>query len=341
MILVDDVVARSHVKEGAETSAGDEAPLARCGTQQGALADHGELEIGGHKALAQRSRNEVQAGPRLATPRQLLRRDDLRRQVAQPIGGALRLALVAEHHEHAVVVTHEAQQVALGAGEVASCELRPGSDELHGLVALHQIQLQRAGEQGADLGERHVEPLTQAQALHRQLHLAGEVGERPVRLIRVEYGDPSAPARDQFGSRREAPGQGRQGAHSGAPVKFVGRLLAAVPLPRGDGLMQPRLVLLQPGVGFESRPHRRLVQSAGGALGVDGEGAHRVDLIAPELHAQRIPKRRVHVHEPAAHGELAAGTHSLDALVAQGGEAGHGGVERERGAGRQGQRPRL
>ena len=66
VVLVDHVVAGAHVEEGGETRAADEALLARRGAQQRALADDGELEVGGDEALAQRRGEEVQARRRLA-----------------------------------------------------------------------------------------------------------------------------------------------------------------------------------------------------------------------------------------------------------------------------------
>ena len=159
VVLVDHVVAGAHVEEGGQARAAGEALLARRGAQQRALVDHGQLEIGGDEALAQRRREEVEARGGLAAAGELLRAHHLGAQVAQAVGGALRLAGVAEDDEDAVAVVDQAHEVALGAGDVARRELRPRGVELQGLVALHDVDLQGAGEQGARLGERHVEPL--------------------------------------------------------------------------------------------------------------------------------------------------------------------------------------
>ena len=93
--------------------------------EQRALVDHGQLQVGGHEALAQGRREEVEARGGLAAAGQQLAAHDLGLQAAQPEGGALRLALVAEDDEDAVAVAHQAQQVTLGAGDVARRELRP------------------------------------------------------------------------------------------------------------------------------------------------------------------------------------------------------------------------
>ena len=54
-----------------------------------------------------------------------------------------------------------------------------------------------------------------------------------------------------------------------------------------------------------------------GALGERGERADLLDLVAEELHPQRLTAcRGEHVDEPAAHGELPALIHTVDPLVA-------------------------
>ena len=187
VVLVDHVVARAHVEEGGEPRAGREAALTRRRADQRALVDDGELEVLGDEAVAQRRGDEVEPGPGLAEPGQLLRRHDLGGDVAQPVRGALGLALVAEDDEHAVVVVDQADEVALGAAEVARRELRPRGGELERLVALHDVDVQRLGEEGAGVRERRVEPLAQRRARHRRRHLAVEVGERAVGLVGVEH----------------------------------------------------------------------------------------------------------------------------------------------------------
>ena len=57
------------------------------------------------------------------------------------------------------------------------------------------------------------------------------------------------------------------------------------------------------------------------ALREGREGAHRLDLVAEELDAERLAAgRREHVHDAAAHRELAAVVDTLDPLVAGQGE---------------------
>ena len=57
------------------------------------------------------------------------------------------------------------------------------------------------------------------------------------------------------------------------------------------------------------------------ALREGREGAHRLDLVAEELDAQRLaPRGREDVDDAAAHGELAAVVDALHALVAREGE---------------------
>ena len=57
-------------------------------------------------------------------------------------------------------------------------------------------------------------------------------------------------------------------------------------------------------------------------LRVHREACAALDLVAPELDAQRVAERRVHVDEAATYGELAARADLLDALVAERGEPG-------------------
>ena len=80
---------------------------------------------------------------------------------------------------------------------------------------------------------------------------------------------------------------------------------------------------------------------AGAALGVDGEGAQALHLVAPELDTQRVAERRVRVDEPAAHGVLAARTYLLDALVAERREMRDDPVERDLEPRRELKRPWL
>ena len=55
-----------------------------------------------------------------------------------------------------------------------------------------------------------------------------------------------------------------------------------------------------------------------GALIRDGELADLVDLVAEELHAQRMRgRRREHVEDPAAHGEFAASRDHVDAMISE------------------------
>ena len=341
VVLVDHVVARTHVEEGGEPRAGREAALTRRRADECPLVDDDELETLSHEAVAQRRGEEVEAGARLAEPGHLLRRDHLGRDVAQPVRGALGLALVAEDDEHAVVVVDQADEVALGAPEIARRELRPRGSELHGLVALHHVEMQRLGQQRADPGERRVEPLAEARARHRSLHLAVEVGERAPGLVRVEDG-PAEPLRGrQRLQRGEPPRERGERAHARAALQLLRRLLAALALPVGHGLTQPGDVLGLRRVRLESGEHRGGRGFTGRPLGVDRERAQALDLVAPELHAQRIPERRVRVDEAAAHGELATATDLLDALVAEFGEACHGGVEVDLRARREVNRPGL
>ena len=244
VVLVHHEVARAHVEERAEARAGDEAPLARRGADQRAFVDDGELEVLGDEALAQRRGDEVQPGARLAAVRQLLRRHDLGREVAQPVGGALGLALVAEDDEHAVVVVDQAHEVALRAADVARRELRPRGRELDGLVALHDVEVQRLRQEGAGVGERRVEPLAQRRARHGRRDLGLEVGEAAVRLVGVEHGPAEAGRGRHLAERREATGERRERAHRRAALQLRGRLLAALALPVGHRLAQPGHVLV-------------------------------------------------------------------------------------------------
>ena len=92
--------------------------------------------------------------------------------------------------------------------------------------------------------------------------------------------------------------------------------------------MHAGLVLGQVGVGLEGGVDGRRVERPGRALRVDREGADALDLVAPELDAQRVAERRVDVDQAAAHGELAAVAHLvLEALVAEVGEAADDDVE--------------
>ena len=145
----------------------------------------------------------------------------------------------------------------------------------------------------------------------------------------------------ELAERREAAGQRRERAHGRAALELLRRLLAALALPVGDRLVQPVDVLRLGRVGLERGEHGRQRDLAGGALRVDGEGAQALDLVAPELDAQRVAERGIDVDEAAAHGELAAGAHLLDALVAERGEARDGGVEVDLLARRERQRPWL
>ena len=301
VVLVDDVVAGAHVEEGREARAGGEALLARRGAQQRALVDHGQLQSGGHEALAQGGGEEVEARGGLTAAGQPLAAHDLGAQGAKPVRGALRLALVAEGDEDAVAVAHQAREVALGAGEVAGRELRPRSVELQGLVALHEVHPQGAGEEGAGFGERHVEPLAHPRALDRHADLGVELGQRPVGLVGVEHGHRQTGGGEDVGDGREAAGQRRQSAHAGAPKELVRSLLPALALPGGDRLAPARLVLRQGRVGLARSVDRRPCEGAAGALRVHREGAQALHLVAPEFDAQRVAEGRVRIDKAAAH----------------------------------------
>ena len=66
-----------------------------------------------------------------------------------------------------------------------------------------------------------------------------------------------------------------------------------------------------------------------------------LDLVAPELDAQGIAERRVHVDEAAAHGVLAAAAHLLDALVARAASRATTSSKGTSAPGRELERPRL
>jgi len=329
VVLVDDVVPGAHVEEGREAGAADEAPLARRTAQQRALGHDGELELGREEALAQRRGDEVEAGRGGAVPLELLGREDLGREVTQPVGRALGLTLVAEDDEDAVAVAHQTHEVALGAGEVAGGELRARGLEADWLVTLHEVDVERLGEEGAGLRERHVEPLASAARLfcaslapipsaEHRVELGAEVGEGAHDFVGVEHGDALSTLGDELFEGRETPGERRQGAHAGVPVEIVRRLLATLGLPAADRLVHPRLILGEIGIGLEGGEDRRLVPRPGRTLRVHRERADGVDLVAPELDAQRIAERRVDVDQAATHSELATLAHLvLDPVVAK------------------------
>ncbi len=75
------------------------------------------------------------------------------------------------------------------------------------------------------------------------------------------------------------------------------------------------------GTPLGRRVQRRLRDRMESALREGREGAHRLDLVAEELDAQRLaPRGREDVDDAAAHGELAAVVDALHALVAREGE---------------------
>ena len=247
---------------------------------------------------------------------------------------------MAEDDHGAVAVAHQTREVALGLGDVARRRLRPRRRELPALVALHDVELDRVGEQTAHLEQRQVEALAGLTA-EQPRDLGVEARERAVGLVgRVDEGALTAGC-EELAGRREAVGEGAQGARLGAPERLVGRLLAAGELPTGELLMHHRAVLLVGLVdlgggidvgGFDLRD---------GALREDGEVTQRLELIAPELETQGVTGRRVHVDDAAAHGEVAALAHLLLAFVAQSREGCHGLVERDLPAGLQVERRRL
>ena len=91
-------------------------------------------------------------------------------------------------------------------------------------------------------------------------------------------------------------------------VRGTGQLRDQLERPRAHGVRQQDLAARR-------RPHA-VVGHLEAALVRDGEPADLLDVLAPQLDAQRVVLgRREHVDDPAAHGELAALLHHVDARV--------------------------
>jgi hypothetical protein len=254
---------------------------------------------------------------------------------------ARRLAGVSKDDEDSIFVGDETGELALGAGNVARRGLRPRGAEPPALVALQEIELQPAGQPLARGGERHVEELALGAAADRHLDLGGKIGERAERLVGSEHGDLLVASGEQVADRDEVADERRQRAHGGVPVELVGRVVAARSLPPGEGVVHGPLVVFALRVDLTGGIDDARRDVAHGALREHREAAQRLDLVTPELDAHGVARRREHVDDAAAHGELAAAPHLLDTLVAELGELHDDVVERLFAADGQSERTRL
>ncbi len=210
----------------------------------------------------------------------------------------------------------------------------------HALLALHELDRHRVGQQAAHLEQGQVEVFAQlAGQGHRQFRV--EAGQRAHHVVGADRGQaqraPLADAGEVDEARREA----RQGARLGAPVGVVGSLVATGELPRGELLRHGGLHVVAGRVDLGGRGHEALLDLGDGALREHREAAQRLDRVAPELDAHGVAGRRVDVDDAAPYGELAALAHLLGALVTQAGDRGEHLVVGRLGALDQSERRRL
>src|SRR5262249_39753411 len=152
-------------------------------------------------------------------------------------------------------------------------------------------------------------------------HTAGPAGTdraRPCRPGRAPCSPRRArrpvrrPAATRTRARAGGAGRERQGARAGAPPPRPGGREPRHRPPGADG----------PPAARRRRVDRGALDLPERTLREGREGANALDLVAEELHAQRLPSRRGEdVDQSAANGHLSALLDAVDALVARADQA--------------------
>ncbi|CNG87418.1 Uncharacterised protein [Mycobacterium tuberculosis] len=209
-------------------------------------------------------------------------------------------------------------------------ERRNGPPGQPQLVAVLADLLQRAERGGAEVDRRlspggGVDPARLQELLARpdQLH---RPGADPLRLAHQQR----RPVREQVGHQLHPVGEdGRERLHplDGVAVGDPAEDLLQRRMPPGEQLRALAHLLRQRQLAARRRPQPAL-RDLQRPLVRRFEVADLLDGVAPELHPQRVLLgRREHVQDPAAHRDLAALLHQVDAVVPGVDQAADGAVQ--------------
>ena len=327
VLVVHDVVAGLEVLERGRALALAGAGLAvgTPATRQVGLGDDGELGVGHGAPAVQRGHRDVAAGSTqigaVAGDRELevLVEQDL----AQPLG---RPGAVGSHRDRESVGEEAAESVGQS-GAVAADRAPPGR--------LHERGVGRLGrgvdrpEAGVAAGEQVVGRSVQPRELLVGVACPGRrQGFRQVVLLGEQVGRPVAHAawfdQDRLGLGREHIGQQhvlvdepRHPRLHAVEVRALRQPLPLFPAPRlradqGRGPVAHVVGRHQ----FSGGEDQRLVEVGDRPLVVDAERGEAVDLVAPQVDADRcVGRRRVHVDDRSTPRELAPVLDELFAAV--------------------------
>ena len=292
VVLVDDVVAGAKVGDRRERAA-DPRWAARAATaEELPRRQHRQAQARGDEPPPELGDAEGHAGLLGARPAGVGQR---RLDAAKLHVGPPRLAEVREADQHPVAGPREAAQLVLGLGDAERRERRRVGVERRGLAERHLLERRGVVDQRTRLLHRDV-PAAERLRVVEEL---GGLGGRLVDLGRQRLGIPGDDGgrRDDLEKRRDEP---------------LGHALLLAPCKIG---VRPQFCNL------DRRVDQHVVEVAQRALREGGERGEPLEAVAEELRADRLAAgRREDVDETAAHRELAALLHRVDALVSSVGQ---------------------
>ncbi len=364
VLLVDDVVARLQGErvDGLAAPGGHPGALAAGGLLPGqvGLGEDGELERPVDEAVLDRAAGDVDDGG--AEGVQVVVEAGGDALAAEDLDGAGGRAVALGEVDRAPAVGEPALGVGQRLGGVAAVGLGGVHAELEGVGLLqrvvggeggdrppHHVQLAgpvpdvRDGPQGGRVHvDRRLAPARRGrpgrlEELLRGGDQVGGPGPHPLRVADHRHGALGQHVQQQLHVVHEDGGQGLHALDRDALGDLAEQFAQlGVVLGQGGGPLADVLGEQQLAAG---RGPQAVVGDLQGALVGDLEVADLLDVVAPELDAQRVfLGRREHVQDAAAHGELAALLHQLHARVRGGRQGLDDLVQVGGGAGAQGDR---